>query len=287
MPLFKRSLDRVLHPLDYEGRQQAKEAKLEKRYLKESRPAPLSSPRFNITQECLQVEHCAPNGLLFRLPFELRLQIYELVLGSHLLHLIHLPKRIRHIRFDPKAIGEVKPPQHQPAVYNVAFQRHITTTGLPLLLTCKTAYRESIQVLFSSNIFSLSDLNVLIYWSDLPLVPRQRIKSIRHLSIIWTYYSDPGQAIGCFHEPYNWATWQRFWTIVADEMPSLRTLELKLEYVGRWEEPQEQQAWVKAMMGVKGVKHATLDIARRIGPAEIKRSPAIEQALQTSWEQSR
>ena len=301
IPLITRSWELLLNPVDFRS-QEVKEARLEKKYLKKNKPQPLPYLRIHITQEHIAAHpdekppppRSTASGHstqalppLLRLPAELRLQIFELVTGGQIIHLLHLPRQIKHICFPSTSLAETPLPPHQPPQYNVANRRFLSTTGLPLLLTCHSIYYDTIDILYSSNTFSLNDLNVLLFWNDLPLLRRQRLQSIRRLSIQWVYYSDPGQSIGLVYEPYDFATWRRFWQIVAGEMIGLRQIELALEYVGTWQTPKAEQSWVKPTMGVKGMQHVSISLLERRSPWDKERCGEVEKVVEDAWKRPR
>ena len=93
--------------------------------------------------------------------------------------------------------------------------------------------------------------------------------------------------MGSAAAPYDWRTWSRFWEIVAMQMPGLKTLELRMEYMGRREEVGVDEEWVKAMMGVRRIKEVTVEIVFRTSPWAGDRCEEVEKAVKKAWLQDR
>ena len=253
---------------------------------KAQQPSPLPSKRINLTRESLLDPPPPPSSPLLRLPFEHLSQIYELALGDNVLKIRHKYFKIAHERLSaPYTTTNASPllfhgaSEAQPFLY----PNHFSTTGLPLLLTCRSIYREAIHLLYTSNTFFISDLSALNHWADLPLLRPQRLAEIRHLSVRWAYYSDPEHFLGSAAAPYDWGTWSRFWEIVATHMPGLKKLELRMEYLGRREEVGVEKEWVKAMTGVRRIKAATVEIVFRTSPWAGDRCEEVEKAVKDAW----
>ncbi|CAF9936020.1 MAG: hypothetical protein ALECFALPRED_006662 [Alectoria fallacina] len=288
----------------------AYEYKREKARVTDQQSSPLPSKRINLTRESLvdQAHHAqlsssistpqpcslgrtcsstpAPFSPLLRLPFELRTYIYELALGGNFLSIRPKYCKTAHMRLSmpypfitPHHLLFDGLPEAQPNLYPNQF----STTGLPLLLTCRSIYREAIHLLYSSNTFFISDLSVLIRWADRPLLRLQRLAEIRHLSVRWVYYSDSEQSRGSTAAPYDWRTWCRFWEIVATHMPGLKKLELRIEYLGRKGEVGVGKEWVKAMMGVRRMKEVTVEIVFRTSPWAGDRCEEVEKLMKDAW----
>lgn len=277
----------------------------------EQKPSPLHSKRINLTQESLVDQapdkrssnnisaskavslertctQCpAPTSLLLTLPFELRTNIYALALGGNFLTIRRKDRKIGHIRqYEPCHTSDL--PHRFHSIYEGQYLQHpnqFSTTGLPLLLTCRSIYREAIHLLYTSNTFFISDISILVHWADLSLLPPQRLAAIRHLSVHWVRYSDPGHFCGFTDAPYDWRTWSRFWEIVATCMPGLKKLDLWMEYIGRREENLVEHEWVKAMMGVKRIHMARVEIVLRRSPWAGDRCEEVERVVKEAWSQ--
>ncbi len=66
-------------------------------------------------------------------------------------------------------------------------------------------------------------------------------------------------------------------------MPGLKTLELRMEYMGRREEVGVDEEWVKAMMGVGRIKEVTVEIVFRTSPWAGDRCEEVEKAVKKAW----
>lgn len=246
-----------------------------------------SSSAFTLQRSSLERKSTsvpAPFPPLLSLPFELRTYIYELVLGGNFLNISVLRYRRRsHTSTHCSVTGRPPLSIQRSAEASDTGPTQSSITSLPLLLTCRSIYREAIYVLYTSNTFHFSDLSILIHWADLPLLRPQRLAEIRHLSVGWTYYSDPHHFRGTAAAPYDWKTWSRFWEIVATHLPGLRKLELRMEYVGRWHEIGLENDWVKAMLGVRRIKNAVVEIVFRNGPWTGVRCEEVERGLKEAW----
>ncbi|KAL9130967.1 MAG: hypothetical protein Q9175_006885 [Cornicularia normoerica] len=276
--------------------------------VKDQQPSPLPPKRINLTQESLldQAHHAPSSGTrltpqprtlgrtytsnpvplspLLLLPFELRTHIYELALGGNILNIRRKHGKIGHMRLSSPTT------KLYPFMFDGVFKdqpvlgpTQFSTTGLPLLLTCRSIYREAIRLLYASNVFEVSDLTVLIQMVDLPLLLPRRLAEIRHLSVRWVYYGVPRLFPGSDDPPHDWQTWSRFWEIVATQMPGLKKLELRMEYLGRGGEAGVEKDWVKAVMAVRRVKEAVVEIVLRTGPWAGDRCEDVERVVKEAW----
>jgi hypothetical protein len=157
--------------------------------------------------------------LLARLPKEIRLQIWQYVLGSggcHY-HLVHGGGRITHALCQSSNHENVNklpspccPSSASRACCDKMLMSHICTTDescirqstnvdevfekLPranstLLRTCRQIYQDAALLLYSTNIFDVDDLNTFIYWSR-TILP-SRLAAVRALSISWDIFWPP------------------------------------------------------------------------------------------------
>ncbi|KAI9673619.1 MAG: hypothetical protein M1817_002256 [Caeruleum heppii] len=89
----------------------------------------------------------------------------------------------------------------------------------------RCSYTESIGVLYETNILSFRGSTALHIFPT--LIPRCRFRRIRSLHLLYTVYSPPST------EPTAAAACDALWTLLADEMPGLRRLWIKL-MIHRW-----------------------------------------------------
>lgn len=103
------------------------------------------------------------------------------------------------------------------------------------ILYCVHRYSESINLLYSTNAFSFSDLDCLRYFSC-TILP-QRFALIQTLDIewcmAWPIYDPIAQQLlltnPALYPPNDEATWEETWRIIAD-MPKLRFIRVSLLY---------------------------------------------------------
>ena len=94
-----------------------------------------------------QTTHGQMQSIFFKIPFEIRASIYLLALGRHRLHIVHLSKRLAHVRCEwsgsgphrccrrkPQVLGYRNPMNFAPRAYQ---ERDVRTGLLSLLKTCR------------------------------------------------------------------------------------------------------------------------------------------------------
>lgn len=131
-----------------------------------------------------------PQCMLWKLPLELREEIFGLVLGvdrDSTLHLISRAQRVGHVRCSEKSCH--LHPQCVTAVNNATYlyledsrdAPKISHIELALLQTCKRAYREGIHFLYSRPMFAFNHPETL-NWFARTVAPR-RLTAITRMSI--------------------------------------------------------------------------------------------------------
>lgn len=207
-------------------------------------------------------EESSSCSFLERLPFELRLRIYEYALGGQTIHLVHLRNDSVQWPFQASSpmitsmIGAnwdpLKPDPWEPPIISLA-----------LLLTCRQIYSEAADVLYSSNFFATDNIRVFIHLAENCLCP-QRLLAIKHLqvSITWRFFpllaSYTGQK-GDYNGYYDSATWRRFWHLVANDM-RLTSLGIDVDSFGAEENLSVDAEWVKPILQVKGIRYPKVAI---------------------------
>ncbi|KAL8771394.1 MAG: hypothetical protein Q9194_004895 [Teloschistes cf. exilis] len=241
-----------------ENRQKRAWAKERKQILK-WRPNPLPETRLNLSQDFLvSPSTVPPTCALLSLPFELRQSIYENALGESILLLSNNYGKIRiHRTLPPHCVTwSSDGPKYK---WNMETADFESRSGFPtyrLLLTCRQIYVEAIDILYSKNVFNLDSPLMLIHLKDLSFLP-QRFHKIRHLSLSWTYMTDPAHFNGSIHEPYDWATWERFWKIIAHDM-RLVSLSANIGYIGDRHGLNMEGDWMKPILEVRGLREAKI-----------------------------
>lgn len=69
-------------------------------------------------------------------------------------------------------------------------------------------------------------------------------------------------------------------------MPGLKKLDLFMEYIGRREEVEVENEWVKVMMGVRRIQEVTVEIVLRTSPWAGDRCEEVERVVKEAWSQN-
>ncbi|KAF2399100.1 hypothetical protein EJ06DRAFT_531412 [Trichodelitschia bisporula] len=148
-----------------------------------------------------------------KLPLELRSQIYKEVLGDFSLYLFISMKKLRHIKID----------RHE-AKEDLAARRYQQPgpSLLPLLLTCRRIYSESISYLYSSNKFSTEPDTILSLTSSIRL---SRFNTISQISFSCSVANYPEDFDGT--RDSLGVLWERTCIVLAS-MKGLRDLQVNL-----------------------------------------------------------
>lgn len=226
-----------------------------------------------------------PNSCSFleRLPFELRLRIYEYALGGQTIHLVHVKNDSVESSFQASSplktsmIGAnwdpLKPDTWEPPIICLA-----------LLLTCRQIYSEAADIIYSSNFFATDNIRVMIYLAENYLCPR-RLLAIKHLQVVITWRFLPllasytGQRDD-YNGYYDWATWRRFWHMVANDM-RLTSLSICVDSFGTEEYLSVDAEWVKPILQVKGIRYPKVAIssARPSSKMFLEQAESLRQEL--------
>jgi len=133
-----------------------------------------------------QFSEQAQSRLLSQLPLDIRMIIYEMVLGGMIFHLNAQDRRSRilhHVCAHPETIND---PTHQ--CHELSTKRpssnpreeYREATGLlPLLVTCRLVYSEAIETLYRANTFEFTQNFAAFRFLRL-LIPPQRLHDISH-----------------------------------------------------------------------------------------------------------
>ncbi|KAK4542959.1 hypothetical protein LTR36_005957 [Oleoguttula mirabilis] len=125
-------------------------------------------------------------GLLSKLPLDVRMIIYDMVLGGMVFHLDAQNPRSR-ILLDicnrPEAINDPNHQCHELSIkraISAPREQYIEATGLlPLLVTCRQVYSESVETLYSANTFEFTKNSAAFRFLKV-MIPPQRLHSMRH-----------------------------------------------------------------------------------------------------------
>ena len=191
-------------------------------------------------------------SLLLTLPFEIREEIFRLVIGMELLHLVDLKSRPGYIRCSAKhdetgLFWEQKTCNRNCAspLWSLASYRSTPTfeasSGFPaLLLTCRQNYSQGVGLLYSSNVFEAEYPETLV--SLARSIRPNLLGSIRFLQVsgrarVLRIQPQPGVD---WSETYRFhpqpvadksgidKDWDEMWEVICNQMKSLRSLEVKL-----------------------------------------------------------
>ncbi|CAD6570015.1 MAG: hypothetical protein ASARMPREDX12_003273 [Alectoria sarmentosa] len=210
-------------------------------------PSPRTTPSAPETPPTTSTQLQSP---LFHLPLEIRRLIYRHTLVSGVTHIVRLGPRLGHVRCRDR--HHVRPWPHRcwgaavtgSDLHHVSHDEPLNDEEteedkrglLPLIMACRQIYIEAIPVLYGDNTFSMLHLESMISLAD-TILP-QRLNGIRSVELGWYFYIPYPLYTRKFqpmdYPPYDIATWERVWFILAN-MESL--MRLRVDLVGRWIEP--------------------------------------------------
>ncbi|KAF2765853.1 hypothetical protein EJ03DRAFT_195451 [Teratosphaeria nubilosa] len=142
---------------------------------------------FSAVEPEQQFHEQAQASFLARLPLDVRMIIYDLVLGGMVFHL-HAPDRksrvVHTICTKPATIGQANHQCHDTPSGRSSSNSYEETIHdrkllLSLLLTCRRVYSEVIETLYSANTFDFTQNFAAFRFLKLT-TPTQRLRSIRH-----------------------------------------------------------------------------------------------------------
>jgi len=219
---------------------------------------PLPPKRHSISVTDSTVESM---GLIGRLPYEIRHMIYIYALGNSVLHLTRMaaPRRIRH--FDCQLSAQC---DHSHPWYG--FPSH---SRLAFVKICRQAYREGMDVLYSTNtfgIFGAQGLASFAYFSR--TITPYRLASISSVYINCTT-SDLEPLRGLIYESIfkkseNRNHWKLMWGVMATKMPGLQHLRVRLTRLR--DLPVElggEEDWINPMLKVHGLESFSFSLDDR------------------------
>ena len=158
-------------------------------------------------------------SFLLGLPVEVRLLIFEHVLGGNILQIKRSPSGVSGICFREAETG--------------SSSRNQPYSPLPLLLTCRQLYKEAASVLYKSNYFHVVTFEDLIWLSN--TISPQRLRDIKRLKI---------------GIPKPWSLWGQFCRILCKKM-ELR--ELNFRFAVPSSALTMRSNWVKPLIQLRGL----------------------------------
>ncbi|KAK4554760.1 hypothetical protein LTR86_008262 [Recurvomyces mirabilis] len=165
---------------------------------------------------------------LSRLPLDVRIIIYEMVLGNMHFHVESgTPQsRIFHIVCtQPETIGEPSHSCHHLNIHRPSSaprDEYREASGLlPLLVTCRKVYSECIHILYSTNSFQFTSNHAAFRFLK-TMIPSHRVQSIRHFRMTMRIPHHPHMNTRSKRD------WAALWDFFENDMTGLQTLNLKL-----------------------------------------------------------
>jgi hypothetical protein len=178
-------------------------------------------------------------GFISKLPYDVRLIIYEMVLGGKVLHLSAENPKSRIVHYvckQPERIAE-QDLHHICSDYSMgrpssAPREHYPHASglLPLLVTCRRIYSEAICTLYSSNTFEFTQ-NFAAFTLLKYTIPPQRLSCFRHFRLHMRIPRHPSLNSRATRD------WQNLWSFFANDMRGLQRLYLRLQML----QPMEGQ----------------------------------------------
>ncbi len=243
------------------------------------------------------------NSLFLRLPLELRHEIYALVLSGYHIHLTYPPQRKSLCHVKGKETADLMVLKRKKKFHQIAQYMRSKNVDIALLQTCRQIYTEAAKTLYTENVFSVS------YWpwaaALKPIsagpVPRQYLCHIRRLEIDWFFkHRLPTQAdmLKEAGKRSKNVTWTTLWKAIANEMPMLRILYVRIEiWMDDFSEPAHHEMhWAEPMLQIGALQsckvfirgeyyspyHLIQDLSDSIcTPSPSRAVPAIQKPLES------
>ncbi|SMQ49145.1 unnamed protein product [Zymoseptoria tritici ST99CH_3D1] len=222
-------------------------------------------------------------AFLSKLPYDVRLIIYEMVLGGNVLHLSAQKPGSRIVHYvckQPDKIAE-QDLHHTCSDYSngrpssAPREHYPQATGLlPLLVTCRRIYSEAIGTLYSANTFEFTQ-NFAAFSLLKYIIPSQRLPCFRHLRLHMRIPRHPSLNSRATRD------WQNLWAFFRDEMSGLQNLYLELQMLQPMEEQIQATEDNDAERWIKPIVVMALDAYRRRGckveleTRRVRHEPAI------------
>lgn len=198
---------------------------------------------------------------MVKLPYEIRRMIYIYVLGDEIIHLHHPwgKPRIGHYRCQWSLNGGYHTHNDHGSTQKDA--RH---GKMGLVKTCRAIYNESINVLYTTNTFSVqtcSNLETFIWFT-------KSIRPCRLASITDMYINMLAECFAPFWTDMTagskfWdfiCDWGRVWETMATQMPALKTLRVRLRRQTQELGLSTNENWIRPMLKVRGLKKFELEL---------------------------
>jgi hypothetical protein len=196
------------------------------------------------------------SGFLSRLPLDVRMIIYDLVLGGSTIHVSAGDNHSRIYHFICQVPDRITQSQIHGQCHQLTTQRpssnpreqHTQATGLlPLLVTCRQVYSEAIHTLYSSNAFEFTQIHTAFRFLT-RMIPQPRLPAIRHLVLKMAVPRHPHLNSRTKRD------WVDLFKLFSSEMSGLQSLHLTLGMLESVKQTIRDTAdsdgalWIKPMM---------------------------------------
>ena len=195
-------------------------------------------------------------AFLAKLPLDVRMIVYEMVLGNMVFHLSASSQRTRIFHYVCKHPGRLNDDVHEPC-HELSTTRPSSApredrphaTGLlALLVTCRKIYSETVGTLYSANTFEFTQ-NFAAFRFLKVMIPPQRLQNIRHFRIRgWRLARHPGMNRLARRD------WSDLFAFFTNDMTGLQSLHLQLAMLQPMEDHIRQTSdldgasWIKPMV---------------------------------------
>lgn len=187
-------------------------------------PRPLEKDRKNLSQvPCPAVTQSCT--LLKGLPTEIRLQIWSYILANNTFHIDLLPGRLGSRICSGCNTTNIRCWVVEHEIMHMRKCRDKSCKSiLPFLQTCRQVYNESIDLLYQTGTFEISDLGCLKYFVE--GIRSENLAMIPELQVHWQTCVGAIAVRPSFTSFHG--SWEMFWRIVFAEFEGLRLLTIHL-----------------------------------------------------------
>lgn len=195
-------------------------------------------------------------GFLSKLPLDVRMLIYDLVLGGSTIHVSAGDNHSRIYHFICRVPDRITQSQIHGQCLQLTNQRpssaprenYPEATGLlPLLVTCRQIYSEAISTLYSSNRFEFTQIHTAFRFLA-RMIPQPRLPAIRHLVLKMAVPRHPHLNSRTKRD------WNDLFRLFSAEMSGLQSLYLTLNMLEHVKQTirdtidSDGAPWIKPMM---------------------------------------
>lgn len=195
-----------------------------------------------------QTSDQSSSAFLTKLPLDVRMMIYEMVLGGMIFHLDAASPKGRillQVCKQPSAINDANHLCHELSAIppsSAPREDYKDATGLlPLLVTCRQVYSESIETLYSANTFEFTKHSAAFRFLKV-MIPPQRLHDIRHFRMRMQLPHHPTI------NSRSRRDWQDLFSFFAHEMDGLLSLRLAVQML------QPAQASIQTTKDAEGAE---------------------------------